>query len=196
MPDGPESLPEIFGDRYRILRKLGEGGMGAVYLAEDLKLGRSVALKVPHFKANEDRATIERFYREARVAAGIHHPNLCPVYDVGEVDGIHYLTMPYLDGTPLSKLMSRDRPWPPTQAAELVRSIALAVQVMHERTVIHRDLKPGNIMIRLEGDPVLMDFGLARPFDAPSQRVTVTGAVVGSPAYMSPEQVGGDSAAI
>src|SRR5947209_1409397 len=96
----PAVLPEQFG-RYRIVRKLGEGGMGTVYLAEDTRLGRQVALKVPHFREEDGLQVIERFYREARVAAGIQHPNLCAVLDVDEVGGVHYLTMPYLEGTPL-----------------------------------------------------------------------------------------------
>src|SRR5262245_39792392 len=114
-----QELPEQLG-RYRILRKLGAGGMGAVYLAQDTQLGRKVALKVPHFTA-EDSVAVERFRREARLAAGIDHPNLCPVHDVGEADGIHYFTMPYVEGTPLSRRIAPGRPWPPRQATELVR---------------------------------------------------------------------------
>src|SRR4051794_24895934 len=103
------ALPEVFG-RYRIVSKLGEGGMGAVYLAEDTQLGRRVALKVPHFTAADGPAVVERFHREARAAAGIEHPNLCGVHDVGQVGGTHYLTMPYIEGTPLSRLIGPDRP--------------------------------------------------------------------------------------
>src|SRR5438067_2470720 len=106
----PTTLPEQFG-RYRILGKLGHGGMGAVYLAQDTVLGRQVALKVPHFGADESPQVIERFYREARVAAGIEHPNLCAVHDVGQIEGIHYLTMPFIEGTPLSRLIDSDHPW-------------------------------------------------------------------------------------
>src|SRR5262245_19018462 len=115
MPVQPDTLPQQFG-RYRILGKIGEGGMGAVWLAEDTTLSRQVALKVPHFGPGEDRTVIERFYREARVAAQIDHPNICTVYDVGEVDGRPYLTMPYIEGTPLSKLVDPDNPWPARQA--------------------------------------------------------------------------------
>ena len=188
-------LPERFG-RYRILRKLGAGGMGAVYLAEDTRLGRKVALKVPHFTADEDATVIDRFYREGRMAASIEHPNLCPVYDVGEIDGVHYLTMPYIEGTPLSRLVHGEQPWPPTQAAALMRQMALAVNALHQRGVIHRDLKPANVLLRSDGAPVLMDFGLARSFTAQSRRLTATGAAVGTPVYMSPEQIIGDPRAI
>jgi len=100
----PATLPEQFG-RYRILKELGRGGMGAVYLAEDGVLGRRVALKVPHFSAEDGPKVVERFYREARVAADIDHPNLCGVHDFGEVGGVHFLTMPYIEGTPLSHLV-------------------------------------------------------------------------------------------
>ncbi len=190
-----EVLPRPFG-RYVLLEKVGEGGMGTVYLAEDRQLNRRVALKMPHFQEGEDTTNIDRFYREARVAAGIEHPNLCPVYDVGQIDGIHYLTMPYIDGTPLSRMVRGGHPWPPRQAAQLVRQLAQAIHYLHQRGVMHRDLKPGNIMIRLEGDPVLMDFGLARAFNSDSQRITATASSVGTPAYMSPEQILNDRAAL
>jgi serine/threonine protein kinase len=137
------ALPEQFG-RYRILQKLGEGGMGAVYLAEDSQLGRRVALKVPHFTADDSPDIIDRFYREARVAAGIDHVNICTVYDVGQINGIHYLTMPYIDGTPLARLLDRDAPWPPPRAAALIVRLALALHVMHQKGIMHRDLKPAS----------------------------------------------------
>src|SRR4051794_35920700 len=132
------ALPEQFG-RYRILKKLGEGGMGAVYLAEDTGLGRKVALKVPHF-TKEDGPAIERFRREARAAAGIEHPHLCPVLDVGQVDSVHYLTMPVIEGQALSRLIDSDHPWEPSLAVDLVRRLALALGAMHAKGLIHRDL--------------------------------------------------------
>ena len=188
-------LPEQFG-RYRILQKLGEGGMGAVFLAEDTQLGRKVALKVPHFTADDGPAVIDRFLREARLAARIDHPNLCAVYDVGDVGGIHYFTMPHLEGTPLSRLVRIDRPWPPRHATEMVRQVALALAVLHQNGIVHRDLKPSNILVRKTGEPVLMDFGLARSFASQGQVITQTGSPLGTPVYMSPEQVNGDSLAI
>jgi formylglycine-generating enzyme required for sulfatase activity len=186
----PAALPAQFG-RYRIVRQVGAGGMGAVYLAEDTVLGRHVALKVPHL-TGAGPEVIERFYREARVAAGIEHPHLCAVHDVGQVDGVHYLTMPFIEGTPLSEHVGPDRPWPPRQAAALVHKLARAIEVMHRQGVIHRDLKPGNVLLRPGGEPVLMDFGLARSFTEEGQRLTGIGVVVGTPAYMSPEQVAGE----
>src|SRR5262249_28733663 len=142
-----QGLPEQFG-RYRILSRLGAGGMGTVYLAEDTVLSRRVAVKVPHLSEADGQTVIERFYREARLAAAVEHPNICPVHDVGEHDGIHFLVMPFIDGTPLSRLVNAERPWPPAEAAGMVRKLALAVEVMHQRGLIHRDLKPGNVLIR------------------------------------------------
>src|SRR5262249_5664837 len=119
----------------------------------------------------------------------VKHPNICPIYDVGADGNVHFLVMPLIEGTPLSRLVNTDRPWPPEQAAALVRKLALAVEVMHQRGLIHRDLKPGNVMIQPDGEPVLMDFGLARSFTGQTRQLTATGASVGTPAYMSPEQV-------
>jgi len=190
-----EGLPEVFG-RYRVLRKLGEGGMGTVYLAHDTQLGRRVALKVPHFRLLANASVLERFYREARVAAAFDHPNLCPVFDVGCHDGIHYLTMPFIEGRPLADLIVPDRPWPPRQAAALVQKLALALQVAHAAGVIHRDLKPGNILINQRHEPVITDFGLARLDRGPESHLTAAGTLLGTPAYMSPEQVLGEPAAL
>jgi hypothetical protein len=182
-------LPERFG-RYGILRRLGKGGMGAVYLAHDTLLKRDVALKVPHFGADDSEA-LERFHREARAAATLRHPNLCPVYDVGQIDGIHYLTMAYIDGQPLSDRLKDGKPWQPHEAARLVRELALALEFAHRHGVIHRDLKPSNVMLDRDGAPVVMDFGLARRADKGDVRLTHSGALLGTPAYMSPEQAEG-----
>jgi hypothetical protein len=185
------SLPEHFGRRYHILKELGRGGMGAVYLAKDEHLDRLVALKVPHFSP-DDPTALERFHREAKVAATLTHPNLCPVYDVGAIDGVHYLTMPYIEGRPLSALVRPDMP--EAEAADLVRRLALALEAAHQKGIIHRDLKPGNIMLNEHGDPVVMDFGLARRANRDDVRLTQSGIVVGTPAYMPPEQLEGAGA--
>jgi formylglycine-generating enzyme required for sulfatase activity/serine/threonine protein kinase len=186
----PAAMPVQLG-RYRILKKLGAGGMGTVYLAEDGEIRRRVALKVPHFDADDGPEVIQRFRREAQVAGAIDHPHICPIYDVGEDHGSPFLVMPYIEGTPLANRIDPERPWPVPQAVSLVRQMALAIEVMHQKGIIHRDLKPANVMIRTSGEPVLMDFGLAR---ASSQRLTHTGQAMGTPAYMSPEQVLGDPA--
>jgi predicted Zn finger-like uncharacterized protein len=188
----PTELPPQFG-RYRILKKLGAGGMGTVYLAEDGQLGRQVALKVPRLNSPDD---IQRFHREARVAAAVNHPNVCPVLDIAEHDGIHFLTMPYLEGVLLSSLVEAQQALPPTRAIQLVHKIGLALQALHERGIVHRDLKPANIMLKGGHEPVIIDFGLARTFSGETQRLTQSGTAVGTPAYMAPEQLGGDLASI
>lgn len=187
-------LPEQFG-RYRIVKRLGRGGMGTVYLAQDGPLDRLVALKVPHFAPEDDPEILERFYREARAAATIEHPNICPVYDVGQVDGTPYLTMAYIDGKPLSEFIG-GQPLAQRQVASLVRKLALALQEAHERKVVHRDLKPSNIMINQRREPVIMDFGLAFRSRQDEVRLTQSGAIVGTPAYMAPEQVNGSVRAV
>jgi tetratricopeptide (TPR) repeat protein/predicted Ser/Thr protein kinase len=190
--------------RYRLLRPLGRGGMGTVYLAHDAQLERLVALKLPHLA--DDGQLAERFLREARAAASLHHPNICPVYDFGRIDGRHYLTMAYIDGTPLSALVEGKAPLPRGQAAAIVRQVALAVHDAHEHGILHRDLKPANIMLDCRGQPVVMDFGLARRLfvppagpggeAGPAARLTGTDEIVGTPAYMPPEQVRGDRDAL
>jgi predicted Ser/Thr protein kinase len=163
-------LPEQFG-RYRIVRRLGKGGMGSVYLVHDCQLDRQVALKVPNFRPDDDPEILQRFYREARAAAALHHPNLCPVYDVGEVNGIHFLTMAYISGPSLAEYARAHQPVPQEQVAILVRKVALALAQVHQHGVIHRDLKPSNIMLDAQGEPVVMDFGLARRVNTSDTRL-------------------------
>jgi serine/threonine protein kinase/WD40 repeat protein len=189
------ALPEHFG-RYRIIKRLGQGGMGTVYLAHDGQLDRSIALKIPDFTASDGPEVLERFYREARAAATLEHPNLCPVYDFGQINGIHYLTMAYIKGKPLSQYVQRSKPLTQPQVAALVRKLALALDEAHQRGVIHRDLKPSNIMINQRGEPIIMDFGLARRVNKEDARLTKSGSMLGTPAYMAPEQVSGRVQAI
>jgi serine/threonine protein kinase len=191
------SLPRRFG-RYRVLEQLGQGAMGTVYLVRDTQLNRQVALKVPHVRPSNvdgtpDRRVLDRFYREAHAAAILRHPNLCPVYDVGQIDGVPYLTMAYIRGRPLSRYIERDRPISLRWTAVLVRKLALALQAAHERGVIHRDMKPSNVMICAGREPMIMDFGLAWRLDCreSNERLTRIGLVLGTPAYMSPEQLSG-----
>lgn len=186
-PAGP--LPERFG-RYRILRPLGHGGMGSVWLAHDTELDRPVALKVPRFAPEEGAVAVERFRRSARAAATLTHPNLCPVFDVGQHQGTPYLTMPYVEGRSLAEIL-RDGPLPVTQAVELVARLASGLQQAHSKGVVHRDLNAGNVIVREDGEPVLVDFGLAR--SANTSRLTVDGQVLGTPGYLAPEQLSGES---
>ncbi|HTU19961.1 MAG TPA: SUMF1/EgtB/PvdO family nonheme iron enzyme [Gemmataceae bacterium] len=192
-------LPAEFG-RYRVLRLLGKGGMGAVYLAQDSQLGRQVALKIPFFDASESSLRIERFVREGRSAAALHHPNICKIFDAGKIDGRPFLTMAYLAGTPLEDDIDPDVPMPQVRAAEIVRKIAVALEHAHRKGIVHRDLKPANIMMAADdGEPVVMDFGLAKRVvggNAQEAKLTRAGGIVGTPSYMSPEQVKEDAQAI
>src|SRR5260370_11944312 len=186
--NGPIPVPERFG-RYRIVRELGRGAMGAVFLAHDAQLDRTVALKVPLFTAADGPEMRQRFHTEARAAATIEHPHVCPVYDVCEINGTPYLTMAYPQGQPLAQLVERAAPLPERQAVVLVRQLTGPLQPAHERGIIHRDLKPSNIMINQRGEPVILDFGLARRLRQDDARLTHNGQPLGTPAYMSPEQV-------
>jgi predicted Ser/Thr protein kinase len=206
-PEGEPSIPNPFG-RYTVTRLLGRGGMGAVFLAHDPHLDRPVALKIPTFRGALTGAQKERFLREARSIAALRHPNLCPVFDAGEEQGILYLTMAYIDGHPLSALVERG-PVAPEKAVDLVRRVARAMHVAHTHGTVHRDLKPANILIDRADEPVVMDFGLARRAQwaddsrddgsaaaAVAAELTQYGSVIGTPAYMPPEQARGDVAAI
>ena len=189
-PGAGGELPSDFG-RYHIERKLGGGGMGSVYLARDRELDRLVALKVPRF-TGDTPPSLERFRREARAAATLDHPNICAVYDVGEVAGVQYLTMAYVEGHPLSDLLQAGSPLPERPAADLIRKLALALDEAHRHGVVHRDLKPANVMINRRHEPVITDFGLARRDRPGEAQLTHSGTILGTPAYMSPEQVEGD----
>lgn len=186
------ALPFQFG-RYRLEQLLGKGGMGAVYRAVDTQLDRTVALKIPFLSGSSSPSIRSRFLREAQSAALLTHPNVCPVHDLGEIDGVPYLTMAFVDGVPLAKRVGPGLPIP--EALALVRKIALALQEAHDKGVIHRDLKPGNIMLDRRGEPIVMDFGLARRADSFLQ-LTQQGDMMGTPAYMPPEQLNGDVAAM
>ncbi len=191
----PDILPEQFG-RYRIERKLGKGGMGAVYLAHDTQLDRKVALKVPHFRPGDGQTVLDRFYREARNAARIDHPNICQIYDVNCTDGVHHLTMAYVEGKTLADVVEGGRRLPPKKAAAVVRTLARVMDVAHKKGVVHRDLKPANIMLTPDNKLVVMDFGLAFQTGPEQSRMTADGQVLGTPAYMSPEQATGDLEAV
>ncbi len=185
---GPQ-LPQQFG-RYHVQKRLGDGGMGSVYLVLNTDLQREEALKVPNFDAGDGAEMRERFIREARAAAALDHPNLCPVYNVGERDGVCYLTMRYLKGKLLSDYTGASQP--PRKAVEIVTKLAQALAVAHAKGVTHRDLKPNNVMMCPGVGPVVMDFGLAKQAQQQDRKLTRMGSVLGTPAYMPPEQVKGD----
>ena len=178
--------------RYEIRAVLGQGGMGTVYRAYDTRLEREVALKVPSIDPTDEPAVLERFLREAKTMARIRHPNICQVFDAGQSHGTYYMAMALIEGQPLAAWM-KDRVVDSHEAAELLYKLAHALAIVHAAGVVHRDLKPQNVMIDQSGEPLVMDFGLARPVQADSP-LTGTHSVLGTPAYMSSEQVNGEPA--
>ncbi|HYW41929.1 MAG TPA: serine/threonine-protein kinase [Bryobacteraceae bacterium] len=176
----------MLSGRYRIAGLLGRGGMGEVYRATDLTLGQAVALKfLPESMSRDERALV-RFYNEVRVARQVTHPNVCRVYDIGQVEGLHYISMEYVDGEDLGVLLKRIGRLPADKAVETARQLCAGLAAAHEKGVLHRDLKPANVMIDGRGQVIIMDFGLAG----------LTGQLQGdvrsgTPAYMSPEQLAG-----
>jgi hypothetical protein len=177
----------LLGGRYRILGLLGRGGMGEVYRAMDLALGQAVALKFLPHEASRNPRLLERFRGEVRVARLVSHPNVCRVFDIGEVEGTPFISMEYVDGEDLASLLTRIGRLPGDKALQAARQICAGLAAAHDRGVIHRDLKPQNIMMNKRGDVVIMDFGLAAIADQ------LSGAEVrnGTPAYMAPEQLRG-----
>jgi Protein kinase domain len=192
-----ELVGSIIADRYHVLRKLGEGGMGQVYLAEHVKMGRRSAVKVMNPRMVHDADAISRFNREAANASRINHPNVAAVYDFGETgDGLIYLAMEFVEGLPLTRLIQQQGALPPLRAADIARQTAGALAVAHDMGIVHRDLKPDNIMVAKNRDGSdlvkVVDFGIAKAANNEAQQVTGTGLVVGTPEYMSPEQMAGD----
>jgi non-specific serine/threonine protein kinase len=185
---GPDALPARLG-HYAIERRLGQGGMGIVYAARDEKLHRTVALKTMGAVAQDPTAR-QRFWREARAAASVSHPNVCQIYDIGEDHGDLFIAMELLEGAPLSERLKQG-PTPVAEAMSIALGILAALSALHQRGVVHRDLKPSNVFLTPHGVK-LLDFGLARPPAGPlhetSSLLTRDGAVVGTPHYMSPEQ--------
>ena len=190
-------LGSIVAERYHILKKLGEGGMGTVYLAEHVKMGRKSALKVMNPGMNTDPDAIARFNREASNASRLSHPNICGIYDFGETpDGLIYLAMEFIEGQALTALIEKGGALQPARAASIIHQTADALQIAHDAGIVHRDLKPDNIMIAKTRDGSdlvkVVDFGIAKASSSDAQKVTKTGLVVGTPEYMSPEQLAGD----
>ncbi|HYB53303.1 MAG TPA: serine/threonine-protein kinase, partial [Thermoanaerobaculia bacterium] len=151
----------VLSDRYRIIGLLGRGGMGEVYRADDLKLGQPVALKFLPDRLSSDRALLDRFFAEVRTSRSVAHPNVCRVYDIGEVEGRHFISMEYVDGEDLASLLRRIGRLPQDKALELSRQLCAGLSAAHERGVLHRDLKPANVMVDGRGRARIMDFGLA-----------------------------------
>ena len=184
MPD--VSQGSIVDERYQVLERIGAGGMADVWLAEDRHLQRQVALKVLHSRFAQDREFVERFRLEAEAAAGLQHPNVVAVYDRGDVDGTYYIAMQYLQGRTLKELI--DAGLAPEEAVRLIRQVLEGARFAHRHGVVHRDLKPQNVIVDSEGKATVTDFGIAR---AGVSEITQAGAVMGTPHYLSPEQAQG-----
>ena len=182
-------IGDVLGDRYEILQLLGEGGMGAVYKSSDRELGRPVALKVIRPELASNPAILARFKQELLLAHQVTHRNAVRVYDLGEASGVKFITMEFIEGSDLRSLLLKHGKFSPEEAVEIVRQICLALEAAHGVGVIHRDLKPQNVMQDKQGRILVMDFGLARSLE--SDGMTQTGALVGTMEYMSPEQAMG-----
>jgi len=178
----------LFDGRYRILRKLGAGGMANVYLAEDQELGRRVAIKILNDRHANDDSFIERFRREAKNAAGLSHPNIVSIYDRGEAEGTYYIAMEHLDGRTLKELIVARGPAPPHIAVDYARQILAALRFAHRNGIVHRDIKPHNVLVDAEGRVKVTDFGIAR---AGASQMTEVGSIIGTAQYLSPEQAKG-----
>src|SRR5262245_36273797 len=184
----PKDVIRSFGD-YELLQEIARGGMGVIFKARQVTLNRVVAIKMilaGSFARPED---VQRFRTEAEAAAQLDHPGIVPIYEVGEHDGQHYFSMAFVDGESLARRVA-DGPLDPRIAAEIVETVSEAVQYAHDRGVIHRDLKPGNILLDKDGNPRVTDFGLAKLIESGSD-LTGTGQILGTPSYMAPEQASG-----
>jgi serine/threonine protein kinase len=198
VPAADPLIGQVLADRYRVLRSIGEGGMGRVYLAEHVKMGRKSAVKVMSPSLAPTPEAISRFNREAANASQIHQPNVAAIYDFGETaDGTLYLAMEYVEGETLSALVRREGALQPRRAAELTGQIADGLHAAHHLGIVHRDLKPDNILVTRQSDGrewvKIVDFGIAKTTKDLGQNVTSIGVAIGTPDYMSPEQLAGEA---
>ncbi|NUO93293.1 MAG: serine/threonine protein kinase, partial [Gemmatimonadaceae bacterium] len=198
-PAGDPLIGRLLADRYKVLRTIGEGGMGRVYLAEHVRMGRLSAVKVMSPALAPTADAIGRFNREAANASRINQSNVAAIYDFGETeDGTLYLAMEYVEGETLTAVLRREGPFSPTRAAEITGQIADGLTAAHHLGIVHRDLKPDNILVTRSHDGrewvKIVDFGIAKTTQAaePEQNVTSLGVAVGTPEYMSPEQIAGE----
>src|SRR5262245_13356363 len=190
-----DGVPQVLRvGEYEVLGRLGHGGMGVVYKARHARLDRLVALKMIISGAHAGPADLARFHTESRVIARLHHPNIVQLYEAGEHQGLPYFCLEYVDGESLAKRLG-GQPQSPREAAQLVETLARAMDVAHEHQVVHRDLKPANVLFTSNGVPKIVDFGLAKRLEADSS-ITHTGSLMGTHSYMAPEQARGDNKTI
>ena len=190
MPDLLERLKTALAERYAVESVIGRGGMATVFVAEDLKHHRKVAVKVLHPELAAAVGT-ERFLREIKIVAGLAHPHILPLFDSGEADGLLYYVMPYVEDENLRDRLEREKQLPIEDAVRITREVADALDYAHKQGVVHRDIKPANILLE-KGHALIADFGVARALQAAGgEKLTATGLAVGTPAYMSPEQGAG-----
>ena len=189
-PPGSEAPPPIYNGRYELRNQIARGGTAQVYLARDLLLDRPVALKVLFPELSSDSSFVERFRREAQAAANLSHPNIVPVFDWGESERTYFIVMEHIDGEPLSAIIRNQAPLPALRAASIAADIAKALSYAHRHGVVHRDVKPGNVLITRDGQVKVADFGIARAVGS-DDNVTQTGLVMGTATYFSPEQAQG-----
>src|SRR6476659_752240 len=184
---------QVFSNRYEIEREIARGGMAEVYLARDQSLSRPVALKALFPEFARDPSFVERFRREAQAAANLNHPNIVAIYDWGQQSGTYFIVMEYVEGRSLSEIIRTDGPLHPRRSAEITADVAAALGFAHRNGVVHRDVKPGNIIISPTGQVKVADFGIAQAITggAEQQNLTQAGAVMGTATYFSPEQAQG-----
>ncbi|MFF1795416.1 serine/threonine-protein kinase, partial [Kitasatospora sp. NPDC058263] len=181
----------VLGGRYTLTERIGGGGMGSVWCADDEVLARQVAVKILHPGLVEDGAFVKRFRREAQLLAALKHPGIVDVHDYGESgedagdDRVAYIVMELIDGQPLDKVLAESGPMPPERALELLATALDALHAAHRQEIVHRDVKPSNLMVRSEGRVTVTDFGIARA--VASTRITASHAVIGTALYMAPE---------
>src|SRR5213595_1105599 len=188
MPAPDTLIDRIFDGRYRVVRKLGTGGMANVYLAEDQELGRRVAIKMLDDRHAQDDQFVERFRREAKNAAGLSHPNIVSIYDRGEAEGTYYIAMEYLEGRTLKELIVTKGPTPIPVAIDYTRQMLGALGFAHRHGIVHRDIKPHNVVVGPDGRLKVTDFGIAR---SGTSQMTEAGSIIGTAQYLSPEQARG-----
>ena len=188
------STDQVFGGRYAVIERVGTGGMAEVYRARDDLLGREVAIKVLHERYSRDRSFVERFRREAQSAANLNHPNIVALYDYGADGDTYFIVMEFIEGRSLSEIIASEGALLPERAADIASDVAKALDRAHSNGLVHRDVKPGNIMITSTGQTKVTDFGIARALSGDGeQTMTQTGMVIGTAAYLSPEQAQGNT---